>query len=194
MLFDTELCSRVIVPVQNLQKGGHIPKSLVMMRLLYQLSVVKATAEIGYFLAVTKLKSIEKDGSGTVCCECQSSHHLIFRVTFCCRTFMPQKGEVMVGTVYRVLRRGVMIKCGPMNLVYLSSQLMPTYQYVEEEDPFYLSNDLSRIQKDVFIRFMVFAFRWNDGDSTRRQFEILATIQGDCLGPISLAGSDEMEL
>ncbi|KAI5649366.1 hypothetical protein M9H77_35371 [Catharanthus roseus] len=185
MLCDAECSCHVIIPVKFMEKGHPVLKGLVATRLLHQLSAVIATENCGYFLAVTKLKSI---GRGK---PCESSTCIIFPVTFCCRTLIPKNGEIMTGTVHIVQKRGVFLKCGPMNQIYLSSQKMPNYQYVETENPFFLSNDMSRIEKNGVVCFSVFAVRWKE--DKYRQFKILASIEGDSLGPVSLAGTDVIE-
>lgn len=185
MLCDAECCCQVIIPRKFLERGP-VYKGLIATRLLYQLSSVIATEKCGYFLAVTEVKSI---GRGK---PCESSTCIVFPVTFCCRTLIPKSDEIMTGTVHIVQRRGVFLKCGPMNQIYLSAQKMPNYQYIETESPpFFLSNDMSRIEKNVVIRFLIFAVRWKE--DKYRQFKILASIEGESLGPISLAGTDGME-
>jgi DNA-directed RNA polymerase-4/5 subunit 7 len=42
-------------------------------------------------------------------------------------------------------------------------------------------NDHSKLEKDTAARFKVMGFRWMEAD---RQFQLLATIAGDFLGPL----------
>ncbi|KAL3507713.1 hypothetical protein ACH5RR_033095 [Cinchona calisaya] len=185
MLRVVEGVSEVAVPVESLDKVGLVTKSQIATRLLYQLSSFRATEECGYFLAVTELRSIGRGSPDEL------TKSVYFPVNFCCRTFIPKKGEVMVGTVYSVQDRGVFLNCGPMRFIYLSQLKMPNYSFVDGVNPFFLSNDLSRIEKDCAIRFMVVAVRWKN---MAREFHILATIEDASLGPIQLAGSDAMDL
>lgn len=187
MLCEVECVLKVFFPVKSLDKGGLVAKSQIAARLLYQLSSIRATEECGYFLAVTELRSIGRGSPD------ESSMYVLFPVTISCRTFLPKKGEVMIGAVYSIQERGVFLKCGPMSFIYLSRQKMPNYNFVDGVNPFFLSNDLSRIEKGCVIRFMVFAVRWNNVDRAR-QFQILATIEGASLGPVQLAGSEGMDL
>ncbi|OIS98857.1 dna-directed rna polymerase v subunit 7 [Nicotiana attenuata] len=75
--------------------------------------------------------------------------------------------------------------------VNLNVRKMPNHNYVSGEKPFFLCDDHARIENEVAVRFMVFAVRWNDD---RRNFDVLASITGDSLGPISLNGLDGLEL
>lgn len=175
----------IFVPVKSLDANGPVPKSLVVTYFLKQLSFWKAIEGFGYLLAVTKLKSIDNgkiDGMSKV---------VDFSVAFQCRTFLPVEGEVLVGVVRMVLTTGVFMKCGPANFIYLSVIKMPNYHYVPGEKPHFLSNDLSRIEKDVVVRFKVFATRWNQ---QRREIDIIASLEGDGLGPVSLAGTEGVHL
>lgn len=187
MLRKVECDFEVMLPVKSIDKSGSVTKRQVATCLLYQLSDIKATEEYGYFLAVTELKSIGRGRPD------ESSKYVVFPVTACCRTFVPMNGEVMIGTVYAIKRVGVFLKCGPMSHIYLSCRKMPNYSFVGGKNPFFLSNDLSRVAKDTVIRFMVLAVRWRADEDRSRQFTVLATIDDAALGPIQLAGSDSMD-
>jgi DNA-directed RNA polymerase-4/5 subunit 7 len=41
--------------------------------------------------------------------------------------------------------------------------------------------DHSKLEKDTIVRFKVMGFRWMEAD---RQFQLLATLAGDFLGPL----------
>lgn len=166
--FPVEVC------LKNLDQNGGVLGRTIVNSLLKLLSDIKAT-KFGYFLAVTKLKSI---GNGHRVESC-----LHFQVKFCCRTFIPVCGEVMIGIVKNITVHGVYLKSGPMNLVYLSARLMPNYHYVSVEHPIFLKDDLSKIEVNVVIRFRVFAVRWVE--DVRKEFHVLATINGESLGPVS---------
>lgn len=176
--FPVEVCSK------NLDQNGGVLGRTIVNSLLKLLSDIKAT-KFGYFLAVTKLKSI---GNGHRVESC-----LHFQVKFCCRTFIPVCGEVMIGIVKNITAHGVYLKSGPMNLVYLSARLMPNYHYVSGEHPIFLKDDLSKIEVNVVIRFRVFAVRWVE--DVRKEFHVLATIDGESLGPVSSTqGLDGLDL
>ncbi|KAK3008599.1 hypothetical protein RJ639_014718 [Escallonia herrerae] len=172
MLCEVELFCHVVVPESNLDKNGMVAPSLIVMCLLKHMLHWKAMARHGYFLAVTKLKSIG-DGQFE-----ELSGFLLFPVAFNYRTLLPVDGEVMVGVVYKICRPGAFLKCGPMNYICLSAQKMPDYHY-----------------DGVVIRFVVFCKRWgNQVRDIGREFMILASLEGDSLGPISLPGTDGLEL
>jgi DNA-directed RNA polymerase-4/5 subunit 7 len=72
---------------------------------------------------------------------------------------------------------------------------MPNYQYTSEENPVFLNDELARIENNVLVRFSVLDVRWIEKMwDMRRDFMMLASLVGDSLGPISLCGSDELDL
>ncbi|KVH91084.1 DNA-directed RNA polymerase IV subunit 7-like [Cynara cardunculus var. scolymus] len=188
MLCEVECLQHVAVPTKDVDTNGTVPTSSIVSSLLKQLKMCKALEEFGYFLGVTKLKNI---GTGRI--NNESLKYIDFLVAFNCRTLLPVKGEVMVGIVHSINRFGVFLKSGPMKIVYLSTRKMPNYYYFVEEEgkPVFLSNDLSRIEKDVVIRFVVFATRWNQ---RTRDIRVLASIEGESLGPVTMAGFDGFDI
>ncbi|KAK6138893.1 hypothetical protein DH2020_004780 [Rehmannia glutinosa] len=184
MLREVIFTFKVAVPVKNLDRNREVLTSVIANRLLKQLSNVKA-CEYGYLLAVTKLISI---GHGD---NVFSSQHILFPVDVCCRIFIPVDGEVMTGIVHKINARGVFLKSGPMSMVYLSSRLMPNYHYVSGESPAFVREDSSKIEIGVVIRYIVFAVKWIE--DKWREFRVLASIDGDGLGPVSLNGLDGMD-
>ncbi|KAA8548751.1 hypothetical protein F0562_000435 [Nyssa sinensis] len=189
MFIEVEYHVRVVIPAKNLDRNGLLARSSIVSCLLKYLLFWKATEEYGYFLAVTKLKSIGNQEFQ------ESSRDILLPVAFSCRTFLPVNGEIMLGVVRAIATHGVFLKCGPMKYIFLSARKMPNYYYVGGKNPFFLSDDLSRIEYNVVIRFVVFAVRWTKKKwEIEREFMILASLEGDCLGPMSLSGSDEMDL
>lgn len=161
----------------------------IMTCLLRKLSIEKASKECGYFIAVTSLKSI---GKGKIYAE---SGHIIFPVVFHCRTFMPFKGEILEGVVHHVYEHGALLRCGPIKCAYLSAQKMPNYHYVPGINPYFMNNELSRIENDVVIRFVVLDVRWIETrGAIKRDIGMLVSVDGDLLGPVSLSGSNELDM
>lgn len=185
MLHEMVLTKRVVIPMDTLSKNKEVPASVVANKLLKHLSYIKACEE-GYFLAVTKLISIGH-GDDTFC-----SEHILFPVDFRCRMFIPMAGEVMTGIVHKINALGVFLRSGPMNFVYLARRMMPNYNYVLGEIPSFLREDSSKIGIGVVVRYKVLAVRWV-GDRLR-EFRVLARIDADGLGPVSLNGLDGMEM
>ncbi|THF95067.1 hypothetical protein TEA_000162 [Camellia sinensis var. sinensis] len=190
MFREMEIRGRVAIPTKSLDRNGVVPQSSVVTGLLKELLLIKSTEEHGYFLAITELKSI---GNGEFEDE---SGDVLFSVAFHCRTFLPVNGEIMLGVVHKIHRRGVFLRCGPMKYIYLSAQKMPNFYYAQwKTREIFINDDHSRIENDVVIRFVVFAVRWRKKHwDIERDFMILASLEGDCLGPVSLPGSDELEL
>ncbi|KAH6769992.1 hypothetical protein C2S52_014795 [Perilla frutescens var. hirtella] len=185
MLREIILTKQVVISVKSLDENKEVLASFIVNRLLKQLSYAKA-CEYGYLLAVTKLISIGR-GDSTFC-----SEHILFPVDFSCRTFTPVNGEVMTGIVHRVHRRGVFLKSGPMNVVFLADTEMPNYHYVLGGSPAFVREDSSKIEIGVVVRYMVLAVRWKQ--DRLREFRVMASITADGLGPVSLNGLDGMDL
>lgn len=185
MLREDIWTAKVVVPIKILEKNKKVLTSVVAKRLLLQMSKMKA-CESGYMLAVTKLISI---GLGD---DKFSSQHIIFPVDFCCRVFTPVAGEVMTGIVHKISSSGVFLKSGPMNMVYISSRVMPDYHYVPGETRRFMRDDLSKIEIGVVVRYVVLAVRWIE--DKWREFRVLASIDADGLGPVSLNGLDGLDL
>ena len=58
MFREMEVRGRVTISTKSLDSNGVVSQSSVVTRLLKELLLLKSTEEHGYFLAVTKLKSI----------------------------------------------------------------------------------------------------------------------------------------
>lgn len=189
MFRELEFSGRVGFPINSLDGNGSVAHSSVVTCLLKELLLLKSTKEHGYFLAITKLKSI-----GNVEYEEESSD-IFYPVAFFCRTFLPVKGDVMLGVVHKLYNRGVFLRCGPMQFVYLSATKMPNFHYVRQKtQEVFMNDDLTRIETGVVIRFLVFAVSWRKKHwDAEREFFVLASLEGDCLGPVSLPGSDELD-
>ncbi|GAA0171130.1 hypothetical protein LIER_41087 [Lithospermum erythrorhizon] len=72
------------------------------------------------------------------------------------------------------------------------AQTMPNYHFEPGgENKSFLNNDRSRIQIGVAIRFVILAARWAE---TEGEYGVLASLVGDSLGPIALAGNDGLDI
>ncbi|GKU85837.1 hypothetical protein SLEP1_g454 [Rubroshorea leprosula] len=190
MICEVELLRDVPVLAGNLDRNGLIPQRSIVNRLLEDLFIEKSSRDHGYFLAVTGLKKI---GKGEAVDE---SGDAFFPVVFNCRTFLPCSGEVLQGFVHHVSTSGVFLRCGPIKYIFLSPRKMPNYHYVPGEKPAFVSDELAKIESGVVVQFVVLAVKWIEkkGTNIRRDFVMLASIEGNSLGPVSLSGSDELEL
>lgn len=202
MFSEVELLRDVTVDAENLKRNSLVthPQSVIATRLLEDLLSEKASKDHGYFLAVTGLKKI---GKGKVV---EESGVVFFPVVFNCRTFLPYEGEILQGIVHRVFRHGVFLRCGPIKYAYLSARKMPGYRYVgfqkvpgqkygHDRKPLFVSNEFAKIENGVVVCFMVLAVRWFENwGNIKNEFGMLATLEGDSLGPISLSGSGELDL
>ncbi|KAJ4969290.1 hypothetical protein NE237_015991 [Protea cynaroides] len=176
MYLEVKMNWNVVISPENLDGKGLMLQRAIILRLLEDFSTKKATKDHGYFLALTTLDRI---GEGKVR---QESGDVLFPVGFSCITFKPFKGEVLQGVVVRVMKPGVFFRCGPIEQVFLSSMKMPDYRFVPGENPFFQNDKQSKIEKDVVVRFMVLGTKWAEAD---REFQMVVTLEGDFLGPIS---------
>ncbi|XP_047334021.1 DNA-directed RNA polymerase V subunit 7-like [Impatiens glandulifera] len=191
MIREQEIQGGIILPSKNLKRKRWISKFEVITTVLKELLQLKSTAKHGYFLSVTNVKvegeAIVKD----------NSDQIELPVTIFCRTLLPKTGDITTGVVHKVCRMGVLLRCGnPLNHVYLSAQKMVDYRYVRlKSSEIFMKKDCSRIAKGVVVRFVVFAVRWNaEHQVGKRELFVLASIEGDGLGPVSMAGSDSLDL
>ncbi|TYJ20151.1 hypothetical protein E1A91_A09G242400v1 [Gossypium mustelinum] len=99
MFFEVELQRDVKIHATNLDKP--VSRRFILACLLDNLFKEKASEDHGYFLAVTRLKSI---GKGNVMDE---SGNTVFTVVFTCRTFKPFPGEELQGVVRYITRRAL---------------------------------------------------------------------------------------
>ena len=189
MFCEVELLRDVAVLAENLDRNGVVSQRSIITRLLEDLVNEKSSKDHGYFLAVTSLKNI---GNGEVVDE---SGDIFFPVVFNCRTFLPSTGEILQGVVHYIFSHGVFLRCGPIKYAFLSARKMPNYHYVAGENPVFLSDELAKIDNDIVVRFVVIGVRWIEKRRlVKKEFVMLASLVGDSLGPISLSGSDEMDL
>lgn len=175
MFLKVQLSWNVIIPAESLDAKGLMLQKAIIVRLLEDFSSKKGTEDLGYFLAVTNLESI---GEGKVR---QHSGDVLFPVVFSCLTFKIFRAEILEGVVHKVMKHGVFLRTGPIENIYLSSQKMLDYRYVPGENPEFVSNNLSKIAKDVVVRFMVIGIKWLEAE---REYQALVSLEGDFLGPI----------
>lgn len=189
MFCEVQLIREVGIPNQTLDRTKPVPYSLIVKCLLRALLSEKANKDHGYFLAVTFLERI---GEGKISGD---TDDVLFPVAFNCRTFIPVVGERLRGVVFKVHPHGVFVRCGPVKYGFLSAQKMPNYRYVRGKKPLFVNNDLSRIEDNVVICFMVLSVRWVDKHMDfENEFMVLASLVGDFLGPVSSTYSDELDL
>ncbi|XP_019055820.1 PREDICTED: DNA-directed RNA polymerase V subunit 7-like [Nelumbo nucifera] len=174
MYLKAQLPWNVIIPPEKLDGGLMLQKS-IMLCLLEEFANKKATKDHGYFVAVTTLDSI---GEGKVRFE---SGNVLFPVMFSCVTFKPFRGEVLQGTVNRIMKQGLFLECGPIRNVFLSAHKLPDYRYVPGENPVFLSDKHSKIEMNSVVRFMVLGTRWIETD---KEFQVVGSLEGDFLGPV----------
>ncbi|KAI6692392.1 hypothetical protein NL676_020102 [Syzygium grande] len=176
MFLKVQLPWNVIISVGDLDANGLMLQRSIVIRLLDDFACKKATKDLGYFLAVTTLDSV---GEGKVR---QHSGDVLFPVVFSGITFKLFRGEILDGVVHDVFKHGVLLRCGPVQKIFLSNLKMADYKYVPGENPVFLNDKLSKIGKDVTVRCMVIETRWLEAE---REFQALVSLEGDFLGPVS---------
>ncbi|XP_006282711.2 DNA-directed RNA polymerase subunit 7-like protein [Capsella rubella] len=199
MFSDVEMSRDVAICAKHLI--GHTFHQEILTRLLQVLTHEKACRKHGFYLGITSVKSIGKNKNKIININNNNEDNhqaqiLTFPVSFTCRTFLPARGDVLQGVVKMVLSNGVFISSGPLRYAYLSPLKMPDYHYVQsesdDEKPYFQKDDLSKIAVGVVVQFVVLAVRFKERPhKIRNDYYVLATLEGDTLGPISLAGSDE---
>ncbi|CAB78508.1 RNA polymerase II fifth largest subunit like protein [Arabidopsis thaliana] len=155
---------------------GLMLKRAILVELLEAFASKKATKELGYYVAVTTL---DKIGEGKIR---EHTGEVLFPVMFSGMTFKIFKGEIIHGVVHKVLKHGVFMRCGPIENVYLSYTKMPDYKYIPGENPIFMNEKTSRIQVETTVRVVVIGIKWME---VEREFQALASLEGDYLGPLS---------
>ncbi|KAK3008589.1 hypothetical protein RJ639_014708 [Escallonia herrerae] len=175
MFLKVQLQWNVIIPSESLDAKGLALQKAIVVRLLEDFSTKKATKDHGYFLAVTTLDSIRE---GRVR---QHTGDVLFPVTFSGLTFKIFRGEILEATVHKILKHGVFLRCGPVENIYLSYQKMTDYRYVPGENPIFMNEKMSKIEKDMAVRLMVIGTKYMEAE---REFQAVASLEGDFLGPV----------
>uniref|UniRef100_A0A0D9ZVW9 DNA-directed RNA polymerase subunit n=1 Tax=Oryza glumipatula TaxID=40148 RepID=A0A0D9ZVW9_9ORYZ len=155
----------LLISPSELSPKGLLLRKAVIVSLLEDIANRKASKDHGYYIAVSELKAISE---GKVR---ELTGDVLFPVTFTCITQKPTKGEILVGSVDKILKHGVFLKSGPIESIFLSEKTMSDYKYIGGENPMFMS-DHSKLE-DTVVRFKVMGFRWMEAD---RQFQILATL------------------
>ncbi|XP_020584925.1 DNA-directed RNA polymerase V subunit 7-like [Phalaenopsis equestris] len=171
-----ELKRDVAVPPDQLHHTGLLLRKNIILRLLDNITHLKASKEHGYYVAVTTLDSIAEgrihDLTGEV----------VFPVSFSCTTVRPHKGEILHGTIDKVLKHGIFLKSGPLENIFLSAKMMKDYKFRMEEEAMFVNENLqSKMVRGSKVRYRVLGIKWIEWD---RCFQMLATLAGDFLGPI----------
>ncbi|KAG2315131.1 hypothetical protein Bca4012_065924 [Brassica carinata] len=176
MFLKVELPWNVMIPAESMDAKGLMLKRTILIQLLEAFASKRATKELGYYLTVT---SLDKIGEGKIR---EHTGEVMFPVVFSGMTFKIFKGEILEGVVHKVLKHGVFMRCGPVENVYLSHMKMPDYKYLPGENPIFMNEKMSRIQVDTLVRFVVIGTKWME---VEKEFQALASLEGDYLGPIS---------
>ncbi|ERN01420.1 hypothetical protein AMTRI_Chr03g54370 [Amborella trichopoda] len=175
MFLEIEMKSNVVVPPDQLYQNLLLHRSIIL-KLLEDVAHIKATQKHGYLVAVTSLK---ERGEGKVR---DFSGEVIFPVVFKCLTFKPFVGEILHGVITQIMKHGIILKCGPVENVFLSLKKMEDFKYVHGENPIFVNDKNLKLERHGVVRFRVLALQWMEG---QREFMLLASLEGDFLGPVS---------
>ncbi|KAG0464469.1 hypothetical protein HPP92_020111 [Vanilla planifolia] len=176
VFLEVEMQGNVVVPPDQLDPKGLLLRKGIVLRLLEDIASRKASKEHGYYIAVTTLNSVSE---GRVQ---ELTGNVVFPVSFNCITLKPCKGEILMGTVDKVLRHGVFLKSGPIDNIFLSEKKMEDYKFNVVDEPMFVNDkQQSKMAKSSMVRYKVLGIKWMEWD---RGFQMLATLAGDFLGPI----------
>ncbi|KAK4482824.1 hypothetical protein RD792_009994 [Penstemon davidsonii] len=176
MFLKSQLTWNVTIPAENLDTEGMMLQKAILLHLMNEFATKKASKDLGYFIAITTLDCV---GEGKVRLH---TGDLFFPVSFTCITFKMLLGEVLQGTVHKILKHGVFLVCGPAEKVYLSHYKMSGYQYVPGEKPVFRNEKSGTIiEKGVVLRFVVLAEKYNEAEN---DFRAVVSMEGDHLGPV----------
>ncbi|KAI8561160.1 hypothetical protein RHMOL_Rhmol04G0316000 [Rhododendron molle] len=77
---------------------------------------------------------------------------------------------------------GVFLRSGSIENIYLSNQKMSDHKYVPGENPIFMKDKLSKIEKYVVVCFSVIGTEYIE---VEREFQAVVSLEGDFLGPVS---------
>nr|AJA90768.1 DNA-directed RNA polymerase IV seventh largest subunit [Ephedra trifurca] len=173
MFFEIELSRNVVVQPQKLYTG-FLQKRSIILQLMSDITQIKADEEHGYYVALTTLEGVGEAKIRPM------TGAVVFPVKFKCIVFRPLKNEVLVGEVQNVTKVGVLMSCGPMKELFIHSQFVGGFEFIQGHNPVLRKQDLT-IEKGTKLRFKLMSLKWVERD---RMFRALGTLAGDYLGPI----------
>ncbi|XP_051127934.1 DNA-directed RNA polymerase V subunit 7-like [Andrographis paniculata] len=179
MFLKTQLSWDLMIPSESLDcSSGKMLQKAVLVCLMAEVAERKASIESGIFVAVKDIHSI---GEGKI-----RTHpgNFIFPVKFSCITFKMLPGEVLEGTVYKVIKHGVFLTCGPADKVYLSHRTMSEYEYFPGEPPFFKNLKSVKIEKGTVVRFVVLGHKFDEAEKEFRTVVSLDALEDYYLGPV----------
>ncbi|EPS63140.1 hypothetical protein M569_11648, partial [Genlisea aurea] len=176
MFLQSKLSWNVVLSSEKLETEGLKLQKAIITHLLSVFAAKKASKDHGYLLAVT---TVDRIGEGRVR---QHSGEVLFPVEFSCVAFRMATGEILEGTVHKILKHGVFMRCGPVENVYLTHQKMKDYEYVPGENPYFMNAKSSRIERGGVVRFLVMGVKFVENE---KEFQAVASLDGDYLGPLS---------
>ncbi|KAI0493494.1 hypothetical protein KFK09_023612 [Dendrobium nobile] len=176
VFLEIEMNEDITVPFHMLDLERLPLPKVILLNLLHRIGRRKASQEHGYYIAITTLNTISE------LLRDEDSSVILFAVSLNCTAVKPCKGEILIGTVTKIMEDGIMLKSGPMENILLPETMMNDYELnMSEETMFLKVNGLSYMKKDTKVRFKVLDIQWAERN---KEFNIWATILGDYLGPI----------
>ncbi|KAL0907407.1 hypothetical protein M5K25_021818 [Dendrobium thyrsiflorum] len=171
VFLEVEMNENLVIPLDQLHSKGLLPHKVIILHLLEKIVGRKASKEHGYYIAITTLNSIGEDQVDKLTGE------TIFPVSFNCTTVKPCKGEILIGTINKVVMHGIFLKSGPIERILITSKTMVDYKFNMVEEPIFVNeNQQSKIVKGTKVRFRVSGIRWIEWD---KEFHIMAILAGD---------------
>ncbi|PKU59133.1 DNA-directed RNA polymerase II subunit RPB7 [Dendrobium catenatum] len=176
VFLEVEVKGVVIVDPNDLLHLNISLRKYMTIRLLSKIGRWKASTKHGYYVTPAIL-NFDHDSRGD-----WITREVIFKVSYKCTTMKPCKGEIFIGTIDKVMRHGIFLKCGPIQNIFLSEKKMKDYKFSIDEQPIFVNmNRESSMQKGTKVRFKVFDLKWIESE---KEFHVLATIEAHFLGPI----------
>ncbi|KAH0451872.1 hypothetical protein IEQ34_019171 [Dendrobium chrysotoxum] len=174
VFLEIERNAEVVIPFSVINSDTH--EDIIILDLHHKSTSEKTSKENGYCVAITGISPISTIHFDEV------SRQLLIPVTFSYTAMKPYKGEILIGTITEIRQNGIILKSGPMKNIFLSKIRMKDYEFRPSNEPMFLKvNGLSYMKKGTKVRFRVLNVKWIQSEE---EFNIVATILGDYLGPI----------
>ncbi|PKU72522.1 DNA-directed RNA polymerase II subunit RPB7 [Dendrobium catenatum] len=176
VFLEIERYAHMVIPFSVIDSVTHTHEEIIFLDLYHKCTSKKTSKENGYCVALSSRSPISTMHFD------HNSHQILLQVTFSYTAMKPCRGEILIGTITEIKQNGIILKCGPMKNIFLSKIRMEDYEFRPSNEPMFLKvNGLSYMKKGTKVRFRVLIVKWIQSEE---EFNILASILGDYLGPI----------
>ncbi|KAL0907405.1 hypothetical protein M5K25_021816 [Dendrobium thyrsiflorum] len=161
VFWEIEMIEGIVIPFHMLNLPRLPLPKVILLNLLYRIGCRKASKEHSYYIAITSLNTIYELQP------CEDTSNVLFTISLNCTAVKSCMGEILIGTVTKIMEDGIFLKSGPMKNIFRSETRMKDYELVMSEEPMFLKvNGLSCMKQVTKVRFKVLDIKWIERDKT----------------------------